>query len=120
MGVNEAAMSQTAPPTPTDPAPTDSAPSPKQMRAAAQLAIWGVCRTSGDDYLACVALRGKGQCQALRHVYEGCMRGNVREAFAALEGIGDGACRDENASRNEKRECAADHVIAKSGGTIPW
>ena len=50
-------MSQKAPPTPTDPAPTDSAPSPKQMRAAAQLAIWGVCRTSGDDYLACVALR---------------------------------------------------------------
>ena len=48
------------------------------------------------------------------------MRGNVREAFAALEGIGDGACRNENASRNEKRECAADHVIAKSGGTIPW
>ena len=92
--------------------------SPAVMRAAAQMAVWGPCRASGDDYLACVALKGKGQCQALRHLYEHCMRSNVAEAFHALDEIANGPCGHLK-ERAERLECGAKFVISKANANVP-
>ena len=92
--------------------------SPQVMRAAAQMAVWGPCRASGDDYLACVALKGKGQCQSLRHLYEQCMRANVGEAFRALEELGEGPCGHIK-ERHDRMECAAKLVIARASAHCP-
>ena len=88
------------------------------MRAAAQMAIWGPCRQSGDNYLACVAIKSKGQCQSLRHMYEACMRTQVDEAFGALQQLGESSCGHLN-THAEKLECAAKYVNGQAGASAP-
>ena len=57
---------------------------PPVKHAAAALTVWGACRSHGDNYLVCVALKGKSECQSLRHLYEGCMRANISHGLQHL------------------------------------
>ena len=59
--------------------------SPAVREAATLLTLWGPCRKPGDRYLACVSLKGKGQCQSIRHLFEGCMRSNVSIGLNGLQ-----------------------------------
>ena len=92
--------------------------SPAVKLAATRLAIWGPCRGSGDDYLACVALKGKGECQSLRHLYEGCMQANVRETFEVLAQMGEAMCTDEQ-DQSERLERAANRILRQSSSAEP-
>ena len=78
------------------------------------MAVWGPCRAAGDKYLACVALKGKGQCQSIRHAYEGCMGANVAQCLASLEGLSKAACGHE-ADPEARMECAAKYVLRQTG-----
>ena len=66
--------------------PGEDIPAPVKT-AATLMTIWGPCRFRGDAYLACVALKGKGECQSLRHMFEGCMQTHVAESLTGLEDL---------------------------------
>ena len=83
--------------------------------AATVLAIRGPCRQQGDSYLACVALKGKGECQSLRHLYEGCMQQNVSDSLMLLTSMSRRMCPEEKGSEDAVLQCAANRVVGQHG-----
>jgi hypothetical protein len=74
--------------------------------ACAKLVVTGPCRTQGDAYLKCVLTRGKGACQLIRHLFEGCAHSQFPAALDQLQLIAKQVCPHET-DPNKAATCAA-------------